>query len=747
MQGTYESYLYCPTVTMWLLALLAIVLVYVVADGWLSSRSLDEHGTAAALRHVSPSTVLWTLPFVAALAFLDLWCAHGLYSGGQDELSRSCMAIVAAAALTLPRNRVARSCADLVAGPSKGKRRQGHARGPETRHHARRLHVLATVVLLALCVEFARLAVEVPWNASYRTIALQYVTIETVIVGLFLVALYFVGQRHGVGVAVGIVAMLLVGIADYFVFLFKGAAITPADLLALGTAAEVSGSYVYEIDPAVVQAISYACIGIACSAYVLPVTPASPDVPFLHRRPLRCAFAAVICLVALGCFVTIPQYGSDFGVYLNHWDAMASSSKQGFWPCFIKELQALKVPVPEGYSTEAAEKDESELAAAYDEGTDESRTEAESQFDEEQPSVIVIMNESYSDLSIYQDIADAGYEGTTFFNTGLTDAIAKGDCYVSIFGGGTCNTEFEALTGVNLHYVGEYKYPYTQVSFSNVECMPRTFKNLGYETSAIHPNLASNWNRSLVYEQMGFDTFYDIDSFQGADTYHGDVSDTATYDKILEVLQGSDDPQFVLDVTMQNHSPYTTGTIPASDRTSYSTDDFARVNDSQLNEYIACINESDDALEAFIGELRTLDRPVVVLFFGDHQPSLADEYNDASYPGDSDVVHAEREFHTEYFIWANYDVAGSSQTSEIRDESASAVGDVLMEAIGAPLTDFQKATLVSRAGMPVFNIDGYQDASGTWNVYDSDGNATGDTAQTESLLAYVTYLEYGSVVN
>ena len=88
----------------------------------------DEAGTtAAALRHVSPSTVLWTLPFVAALAFLDLWCAHGLYSGGQAHLSRSCMAIVAAAALTLPRNRVARSCADLVPGPSKGKRRQGHA--------------------------------------------------------------------------------------------------------------------------------------------------------------------------------------------------------------------------------------------------------------------------------------------------------------------------------------------------------------------------------------------------------------------------------------------------------------------------------------------------------------------------------------------------------------------------------------------------------------------------------------------
>ena len=91
---------------------------------------------------------------------------------------------------------------------------------------------------------------------------------------------------------------------------------------------------------------------------------------------------------------------------------------------------------------------------------------------------------------------------------------------------------------------------------------------------------------------------------------------------------------------MQNHSPYTTGTIPVKDRTHYSTTNSASTSDSQLNEYIDCINESDEALEEFIDELRDIDRPVVVLFFGDHQPSLASEYNDASNTDDSDVVHA-----------------------------------------------------------------------------------------------------------
>lgn len=742
MQGTYESSFYCSTITMWLLILLALTLVYAVADSWMRSRTDGGHGMVAALRCVRPSTVLWVLPSACALVFLDVWCARGLYSGGGGDVSNSCMAIFAAAALTLPRNRVAETCARWVADD--GGR---HRSKTEIRRGARALHLLTTFALLALCTECARLAVEVPWNASFRVIAFRYAAVEVVIVALALLALYFVGQRHGVGVAVGVVSMLVIGIANYFVFLFKDAAITPADLMALGTAAEVSGSYVYEIDSAVVQAIAYACIGITCAAYILPPAPANIDAPILRRRPVRCAAAAAFCLIALGCFVTIPQYGSDFGVYLNHWDAMRSSAAQGFWPCFVKELQALKVPVPEGYTKEAAEKAEDELAEEYDANASDSRTEAEAQFNEMRPSVIVIMNESYSDLSVYQDIASAGYAGTEYVNTGLTDALAKGDCYVSIFGGGTCNTEFEVLTGVNLHYIGEYKYPYTQVSFSNVACMPRTFKGLGYDTTAIHPNLGSNWNRTTVYDQMGFDTFYDVSAFEDAETYHGTVSDAATYDKALAVLEGSDNPQFVLDVTMQNHSPYTTGDIPAKDRTHYSTTDSASANDAQLNEYIDCVNESDKALEEFIDELRNLDRPVVVLFFGDHQPSLASEYNDASNADDSDVVHAERQFHTEYFIWANYDVAGSSQTSEVRDESASAIGDVLMERVGAPLTDFQKATLVSRTTMPVLNVDGYQDASGTWNAFDANGNATGGTAETESLLAYVTYLEYGSVVN
>lgn len=88
------------------------------------------------------------------------------------------------------------------------------------------------------------------------------------------------------------------------------------------------------------------------------------------------------------------------------------------------------------------------------------------------------------------------------------------------------------------------------------------FKSLGYSTTAMHPNHATNWNRENVYKDFGFDQFLSINDFQGADTLRGMVTDQATYDKILELLDQNAARQFIFDVTMQNHSGYDTGLLP-----------------------------------------------------------------------------------------------------------------------------------------------------------------------------------------
>lgn len=742
MQGDYRSAAFAPLVAALAVVLAVAAVAFMLADARLASRR-RAHGAHAAPVLRQPRAVwivTWALPFVAALAFLAVWCARGLYSGDEAGVLGPSLGILLLGLATLPRTRVAELASRLLDDGSDG--------GVP----ARIAHTAFVATALLACILTARMAIEVPWNPAVNEMGIWYAAIESVIVGLVLLALYFATGLRGAGMAVGMAAMLLIGVAQHFVLMFKDAALTPADLMALGTAFAVSGAYTYVIDANVAQAVAWACAGIAVAAYVVPFRPVKRGLPVLRSRGFLCATNAIASVVALACFVSIPRYGSDFGVYLNHWDPMASSSKQGFFPCFVKELQALRVPVPPGYTKEAAQEARGLLAAEYDASAGTSRSKAEAQFDRVRPSVVVIMNESFSDVSQFQDIRDAGYAGPAFLRTGLADALVTGDCYVSIYGGGTCNTEFEALTGVNLHYVGAYKYPYTQHDLTNVGCLPRAFSQLGYDTTAMHPNKATNWNRATAYAQMGFDSFLDERDFSSDDLYHRGVSDAATYDRILEILRDDEDPQFVLDVTMQNHSPYTMRNIPAADQVAYNPSDTdGGDGNARLNEYIACINESDRALGHLIGELRELDRPVVVLFFGDHQPNCTEPYNDASHPEDPSVIHAQRLYRTPYFIWANYDVAGTDQTGEVRDEASSAIGGVMCNLIGAPLTDFQKATLASRATMPVLNLVGYRDIDGSWYAFGDEGAPADDAPaslnRTESLMAYVTYLEYGEVVN
>ena len=74
------------------------------------------------------------------------------------------------------------------------------------------------------------------------------------------------------------------------------------------------------------------------------------------------------------------------------------------------------------------------------------------------------------------------------------------------------------------------------------------------------------------------------------------------------------------------------GTVPAEELTNYWVEGASEGANSALNTYLTCIDASDRDLEYFINELRNIGRPVVLVFFGDHQPSAATTLNDELYP-------------------------------------------------------------------------------------------------------------------
>ncbi len=75
--------------------------------------------------------------------------------------------------------------------------------------------------------------------------------------------------------------------------------------------------------------------------------------------------------------------------------------------------------------------------------------------------------------------------------------------HISVFGGGMCNTEFEALTGNTLAFLGAGAYLYTENVTKPMFSLAQYFKNPGHVTESFHANEAQSWNRNMVYPNLG----------------------------------------------------------------------------------------------------------------------------------------------------------------------------------------------------------------------------------------------------
>ena len=640
-------------------------------------------------RQIRPSSVAWLMVPLGMVIWAAVWCGLGLYEGGDAEIS-------------------VLSVSSLVSGACILQRWQINTT-------VRRLSViwrcfLGVAVVLA-CSVFAFISIELPYSDGVTTLLPRFAILEVTLILCLLATLLFLFQKHGVGMALGVTACALVGVASYFVASFKGSAILPSDLLVLGTAAAVSGGYVYSVNGSFVLGLSSWIIAIGLCSLVLPLSDEYHSKTSEWTRNLGIAGALAVTL-SLG--IALPSYEDGMHVYISYWNTLWSYRTHGFLPTFIAVFQDLAIEVPEGYSDAHAIELEDKYSSSYDEahGSRDESSEAQKQFNELKPSIIYIVNESFSDFSIY-DGASWGYAGPLRYSS-VDDALFTGPLTVSTTGGGTCNAEFELLTGVSLAYVGEGKYPFALYDLSGAPSVVKQLSDLGYKTTSMHPNLRTNYNRDVAYQSLGFDSYLSIEDFEGYPGFHSGISDSATYSKILDILKSDDDPQFIFDLTMQNHSSYNLGNLGEVEH--YSIEGLTESENSELSEYIACIEESDRALADFMQDLKRLDRPVVLVFIGDHQPHISPILNDAIYPEEDTYLHTARLYETTALAWANYDVAGREQISERRFLGLSSLSALTFEAIGAPLTDFQKSELVISDSISAISLMGVRDIEGEWTT-------------------------------
>lgn len=303
----------------------------------------------------------------------------------------------------------------------------------------------------------------------------------------------------------------------------------------------------------------------------------------------------------------------------------------GFAYCFSTSVIDRGVEEPEGYSEQSVAEIGSSLTLSEDGVT---------------PNVIIVQLESFFDPARYSGVELDENPIPNF--TRLREECSTGYLSMPSVGAGTANSEFEVLTGMNMDHFGAGEYPYkTVLGSTTCESLAYEFKNIGYTATAIHNHIRTFYGRDTVFENLGFDEFISVEDMGEVErTPTGWCTDEVLTGQIVSALESSEGRDFIYTITVQAHGKYTDVEDWEEDDSSASGEEDVEWDETQSWEYYA---EQLADTDRFVGELvetlSDIDEPTVVVFFGDHQPSLEI---------DETLLDNGDQFTTEYLIWSNF---------------------------------------------------------------------------------------------
>ena len=522
---------------------------------------------------------------------------------------------------------------------------------------------------------------------------------------MFFGLLYVITNSKRMAVTIGCVFWYIVGLANYYVLSFKGAPIVPSDMMSARTGFSVAGNYSYTIQPVFVWNLIFTLLFLA----VLWRCPSKRQ-KTLKLRIILLALVVTLSVI-LGHFVVEQKTFKSFGIRNNVWDQKKGYAKNGFFFGFVLNMNSLVQEKPADYSADAAE----DIALKYEEiyaNRDKDKKKGKLVPPKGQkPNIIFIMNEALADLSVVGDF-ETNKDYMPYIHS-LKENTIRGSLYMSIFGSGTCNSEFECLTGNTMTFLRSGIIAYTQVIRSRVPNVTWNLKSQGYNRClAMHPYLATGWNRIKVYEDMGFDQFLSETSFEKPLMYRKYISDESDFKKIVEMYEkrvNPDDPFYLFNVTMQNHGGF--------DKEYDNFTNEIQITDIHKNEqaeqYLSLVKKSDEAFKQLTDYFSEVDEPTIIVMFGDHQPAVASKfYESVMGKTDGELKGEERflKYQTPFIIWTNYDI----KDTRIKAMSANYLGAYVMKEAGLKITPYQQFILDLREKLPVICSMGCLDKDGNY---------------------------------
>lgn len=265
---------------------------------------------------------------------------------------------------------------------------------------------------------------------------------------------------------------------------------------------------------------------------------------------------------------------------------------------------------------------------------------------EELPNIIVMLYESVYDVSEAQFLHTS--EDPLEFYHYLEDNYSTGHLTVPVVGAGTCNSEFEVLTGMSCQFLGPGEYPQkTILKEVNCESYADILGRLGYGTHVVHNNGGNFYSRANAFSMMGFDTFsskemLDITDYTPLGSWPtDDILIGATTDS-MNTTEGQD---FIYTITVGCHGAYPTYEVESNPRITVTCDGKTEGETYAWSYYVNRLNDDDDFLKSYVEELEQRDEPTLLIVFGDHLPTMGLTEDEIA-TGDL--------YQTKYITWNNF---------------------------------------------------------------------------------------------
>ncbi|MEW4072350.1 MULTISPECIES: LTA synthase family protein [Bacillus] len=441
---------------------------------------------------------------------------------------------------------------------------------------------------------------------------MQFILSFVVIYAIYILVYNLIGKVF-LSMVLTSCTLVILCIVNYLKLIFRGDPLYPSDFTQI--------THMQSVIPMVMDYFSWSYIFVIILSIVACIVAGIYMRRYIQNVKIHLGIRA---LLVVGSIFVLYAYGNFANTFMNKvfqksgvdfvlWNQNENYASNGFVLGFISNLDTTVMEKPKNYSKENMLQIANDINKQYSGSIG-------SQKKKEKPNIIFVMSESFWDptkvtnLSFSEDPVPNLHHYIENFPGGQTISPT--------FGGNTANVEFEALTSYSMSLLKSGSIPYQQVITNKKEIpsIPTALKKEGYYTSAIHSFGRTFFKRDDVYKVLGFDKFNAEDTMENVDIDGDYISDLAMSKEIIAELEKQKQPTFIHAVTMQNHFPFTEGRFGENliEISGLENEE----SKGELETYTEGLRRSDEALQYLIEQLDNFDRPTLLVFFGDHLPSL-----------------------------------------------------------------------------------------------------------------------------